>query len=423
MQRRDFLLGTGAAGLAAFSLRGRRAVFATDRPHQPARRLVLLFAVGGWDTSYALDPKEPPLVAVPAGTVQRFGNLDVFTDPSRPNVTAYFERHAPLTAIVRGIATDGIFHNECIRRIATGKRGDGEPDFGAMVAHDLGNALPIPYLILGDVAFTGPYAASAARVGATNQIVDLLGDPAADPPTPLAEPLSATEGALLDRYAAASVERARATRGATGYNRRRVDDFADAAVRSQRLQQLRTRFGARGEIRSLTSQIDLALDALQQDVSHAVMLTTRVGWDTHGDNYLQADCHEATFGPLTTLVDELVRRPGRAAGSRMIDDTVVVVFSELSRTPLLNGELPHGGKDHWPLTAALVIGAGVRGSHAFGATTPAVGGTPIDLANGQPSPTGLQLMYSHFAAGILALCGPDPGDHFATTPVLDAFIA
>src|SRR5258706_303002 len=125
MQRRDFLLGTGAAGLAAFSLRGRRAAFATDRPHPPARPLVLMLAVG------------------------------------------------------------------------------------------------------------------AARVGATNQIVDLLGDPPPDPPTP---PLPATEESLLQRYAAASVERARATRGATGYNRRRVDDFADAAARSQRLLQLRTRF-------------------------------------------------------------------------------------------------------------------------------------------------------------------------------------
>jgi uncharacterized protein (DUF1501 family) len=415
MNRRDFLLGTGAASLAALSLRGQRAALATEPSRAPPRRLLLVFAAGGWDTTYALDPKEPP-IAVPAGALQRFGDLDVFTDASRPNVTAFFERHAPVTAVLRGIATDGIFHNECQRRIATGKRDDNQPDIGAMVAHDIGNDLPIPYLILGDLAFTGPYTVSAARVGTTNQIVDLLGDPATDP-------VVTTEDALLQRYANASVDRARATRGATGYNRRRVDDFADAIARSQRLQQLRSRFGARGESQTLAAQLQLALDALQQDVSHAVMTTTRQAWDTHNDNFIQADCHEATFGALTTLVDELLRRPGRAAGSHMIDDTVVVVFSELSRTPNLNGELPHGGKDHWPLTSALVIGAGVRGGQTFGATDPFCRGLPIDFATGRPSPTGFQPMYSHFIAGILALCGADPHAHLASTPVFDAFIA
>jgi len=416
MNRRNFLIGTGAAGLAAVSLRGGRNAFAIDPPKQPPRRLLLVFALGGWDTTYALDPKEPPFASVPAGAIQRFGNLDIFTDASRPNVTQYFERHADHTALLRGIATDGIFHNECMRRIATGKRDENQPDIGAMVAHDLGNALPIPYLVLGDVAFTGPYTVSAARVGSTNQIVELLG-------TPDADPLAATEDALLRRYADASADRARATRGAAGYNRRRVDDFAGAFARSERLRQLRDRFGARGEIQSLASQIPLALDALQQDLSHAVMMTTRLGWDTHGDNFLQADCHETTFGQLTPLIDELIRRPGRAAGSKMIDDTVVVVFSELSRTPMLAGDPPHEGKGHWPITAALVIGAGVKGGQVFGATTPDSGGIPIDLSTGVPSPTGIQPMYSHFIAGLLALCGADPSAHLATTPVFDAFIA
>lgn len=415
MKRREFLLGTSAAGLAAAALCGGRSAFATDPPKRAPRRLLLVFVTGGWDTAYVLDPKEPPLVAVPDGAVQRFGDLDVFTDASRPNVTQYFERHAARTAIVRGIATDGIFHLECQRRIATGKRDIGQPDLGAMVAHDLGNTLPIPYLILGDVAFTGPYTVSSARVGTTNQIVDLLGDPAGDP-------LAATEDALLRRYADASADRARATRGATGYNRRRVDDFAASVARSQRLHELRGRFGARGETQSLASQVPLAIDALQQDLSYAVMMTTRQGWDTHTDNSQQAACNEATFAALTQLVDQLVTLPGRAAGTTMIDDTVVVMFSELSRTPLLNANAPPG-KDHWPVTAAVVIGAGVRGGRTFGATTAGAGGVAIDLATGLPSATGVQPMYSHFIAGLLALCGADPTAHLATTPVFDAFIA
>ncbi len=148
------------------------------------------------------------------------------------------------------------------------------------------------------------------------------------------------------------------------------------------------------------------------------MLNTGVNWDTHSGNFLQADNHEATFAKLTTLVDQLVARPGRAAGSKMIDDTVVAVVSEFSRTPLLAGD----GKNHWPVTAAMVIGAGVDGGRAFGATTDGAGTLPIDLATGQPSATGIPLMYFHFIAGVLALCGADPGRYFAT-PVFDAFVA
>jgi len=107
----------------------------------------------------------------------------------------------------------------------------------------------------------------------------------------------------------------------------------------------------------------------------------------------------------------------------MIDDTTVVVLSELSRTPNLNGELPHGGKDHWPITSAAIIGAGVRGGQVFGATTPNMGGLLVDLATGQPSPTGLQPLYSNFVAGILAVCGVDPAAHLGPTPAFDAFIA
>jgi len=415
MKRRDFLLGTGAAGLAALSLRGGRSL-ATPPAVRPPRRLLIVFAAGGWDTSYALDPKEPPLVDVPAGAVQQFAGLDIFTDASRPNVTRFFERHAASTALVRGIATDGIFHNECQQRIVTGKRDAAQPDLGAMIAHDLGNDLPIPYLVLGDVAFTGPYAVSAARVGTTNQIIDLLGDPAADP-------LAVTENALLQRYAEASADRARATRGATGYNRRRVDDFAAALARGERLKQLRGKLGVRGEVQSFQSQLALAVDAIQQDICHTVMTTTRLLWDTHSDNYLQGDSHEALFGPLTGVVDQLVDLPGRAAGSKLIDDTVVVVLSEMSRTPLAGGDPDHLGKGHWPVTSALVIGAGVRGGRVFGATTPGAGGMTIDLATGQPSAAGLQPMYSHFIAGLLALCGADPGSHLANIPAFDAFVA
>lgn len=419
INRRELLAYAGAAGALSL-LPARRRAHAETPANK--RRLLMVLAQGGWDTTYALDPKaQSTRVDVPAGAVRRFGELDVFTDASRPNVTTFFTKYAGVTAVVRGISVASVAHQECVKRMATGTRSEENPDMGAIVAHDNGNDRPLPYLILGDTAFAGSYAVSAGRVGATNQIVTLL-DPAqayvSNGRTPMAT--SAAEDAILAKYANATADRLRATRGATGYNRRRVDDFASSIARGEKLRTVRAGFGARGRTLSLVSQVDLALDALEQDISHAVMMNTRLGWDTHDANTDQAGFHETTFAGLTRLLDELSVRPGLTAGTKMIDDTVVVCFSEFSRTPKLNARM---GKDHWPVTSAMVMGAGVRGGRAYGATTDSVEAATIDFATGARDPQGTTLMSNHFVAGVLTAAGIDVKQHITDAEVFDAFVA
>lgn len=422
MNRRDLLRLAGATGaLAFFSPGSTRRAAARDRA-ATSRRLLIVFAQGGWDTTYVLDPKtQSARCDVPVGAVRRFGNLDVFADASRPNVTAFFDAYAPNTAVVRGISVASVAHRECVKRMATGTRNETNPDIGAIVGHDLGNALPLPYLVLGDTAFTGPFAVSAGRVGATNQIIALL-DPAqayrTDGRAPFAP--TSTEDAILARYASATVDRVKATRGAAGYNRRRLEDFQESIARGKRLEAVRAGFGDRGRTLSIASQVDLALDALEQGMSQAVMMNTRLGWDTHDTNTDQATFHETTFAGLSRLLDGLVTRPGLTAGSKMIDDTTVVVMSEFSRTPKLNA---NAGKDHWPVTSAMVIGAGVRGGRAYGATSDGVDALPVDFATGDASASGQILMSPSFVAGVLAAVGVDVAAHLGNTEVFDAFVA
>ena len=125
---------------------------------------------------------------------------------------------------------------------------------------------------------------------------------------------------------------------------------------------------------------------------------------------------------MLRLVDALAARPGLAAGTTMLDDTVVAVFSEMSRTLRTGGVGdPHAGTAHWPVTSALVIGAGVRGGQTYGAVDLDGGSLPIDFATGAPAAGGRVVLYSHFVAGLLSLCGVDPAPHLADIPVLDAF--
>jgi hypothetical protein len=327
-------------------------------------------------------------------------------------VTSFFEAYAPITAVVRGISVRSIAHPECKKRMLTGTASSASPDLGAICAHELGRDLPLPYLILGDEAFTGPLASSAGRVGLTNQITALL-DPAQAYPAPAGAPYpqpafipSADDEAAIRAYVTATAERERAVRGALGYNRARVDDFLDSLERSDRLRPFADGFGGRGRNLLLADQADLAAQVVEQGISRAVMLDSRLQWDTHNRNEDQAGHHEALFAALSLLVADLAARPGSAAGATLLDETVVVVVSEMSRTPRLNAQ---GGKDHWPVTSMLVIGAGVRGGRALGGTTDAVEAAPVDLSTGERSAGGTTLQSENVAAGVLELVGVDPG--------------
>ena len=77
MNRRTLLQYAGAAGALALLPRtqGRAVAAASTAP----RRLIVVLAQGGWDTTWALDPKvQSATTDVPVGAKQMFGNLDVF---------------------------------------------------------------------------------------------------------------------------------------------------------------------------------------------------------------------------------------------------------------------------------------------------------------------------------------------------------
>jgi hypothetical protein len=90
----------------------------------------------------------------------------------------------------------------------------------------------------------------------------------------------------------------------------------------------------------------------------------------------------------------------------LLEDTVVAVLSEMTRTPLRNSAT---GKDHWGHTSALLLGA-VRGDAVSGGTDHLLESRPIDLTTGELHDGGELNKYDNLVAGILELVGVDPGD-------------
>ncbi|MEM6997068.1 MAG: DUF1501 domain-containing protein, partial [Myxococcota bacterium] len=100
--------------------------------------------------------------------------------------------------------------------------------------------------------------------------------------------------------------------------------------------------------------------------------------------------------------------PGSRAGNNLLDETVVVVFSEMSRTPLLNGT---GGKDHHPVTSALVFGGGVAGGRAYGGTDDNVRSQLVDFETGEVDDDGGTLTTASLLAGVVELAGADASEY------------
>ena len=206
-------------------------------------------------------------------------------------------------------------------------------------------------------------------------------------------------------FLTARAERERATRGARGYNKRRLDDFQGSLVRGDLLQASADGFGARGRNLNLATQVTLAADVIEQGISRAVQIDTRLGFDTHNNNEQQNDFHNTVFGVLGDLCTDLQGRAGAGAGATLFDETIVVVMSEMSRTPKINGQM---GKDHWPVTSALVIGGGAGNGRVLGGTTNKLEARAIDLATGTSIADGPSLQTNNLVAGVLSMAGADP---------------
>jgi hypothetical protein len=85
------------------------------------------------------------------------------------------------------------------------------------------------------------------------------------------------------------------------------------------------------------------------------------GWDTHEHNFPTYRNYNLPYFDLTysALLEDLDERG-------LLDETLVVVLSEMGRTPKIN---KNGGRDHWTFCYSVILaGGGVRGGAVYGAS-------------------------------------------------------
>lgn len=407
MRRRTLL--AGAAGGALW------LPWALESRAQGApKRLVVVFANGGWDQTFALDPKlgnaaiegpevdEDPDVADDVEAIRTFGDVPLLVnDAKRASVTRFFERWSSETVVVNGVWVGSIAHDPCRWRMLSGRVDGRGPDVAAIAGSQLGIDLPLGSVDTSGLGLAGPLAASVGSVGARSQLEMLL-DPASSPPGPggvgAAFVPGPAERGFVRRFLDARAERHRGRWGRAGDPA--YDALAEARRRADRLLADReTLVGGLqiGSSPSVTGLVSTTLELLGNQICGAVLIDSGHRWDTHENNVNQHGHYEQLFSDLDRLVSALSRND-------MLDDTLVAVLSEMGRTPRRNAAL---GKDHWPHASALLIGGGVSGGRVVGGTDDLQESMPVDLATGELDARGALLKYDNLLAGILALLDVD----------------
>ncbi len=418
-----------APGAALWPL-GARALGPQKRPEH----LIVVIADGGWDVTFAFDPKvgvegvEGPEVdldaTVPsdAEEVRAYGDSHIIVnDYKRPAVTSFFESWGDRACVLNGLWMGSIVHQVCRLRLLTGSSSLVAPDVATIIGHHLGGARPLGTIDLGGLGFTGPLAASAGRIGVTSQIKTLVDPsvvfraPEGQSPYPLWTPDPDIQ-ATLRAHLESRTEKFRTLRGHGALNDLLADDLLASLDRKARLEAEGPSLFASldaGAAPDMALQGQLAVELLRAGLCQTVTLQHFDNWDTHGANALQHERYESLFSTVNGIMEDLAK-------DDLIDRTMVAVVSEMTRTPRRNATT---GKDHWQHTSALLVGAGVVGGRTIGATDDLLESLPMDLASGDVATSGDPCRYDHLAAGLLAAFDVDPEAYLPGVPALKGAFA
>ena len=84
----------------------------------------------------------------------------------------------------------------------------------------------------------------------------------------------------------------------------------------------------------------------------------------------------------------------------MLDDVLIVVYSDFGRTPKVNAR---NGRDHWPVGGSMLIGGGLDGGRFVGDTDNNMMGVSIDPITGLESniASAMQINPTHLGGSII----------------------
>ncbi len=387
-----------------------------------SRKFIFVFAQGGWDPTrvFASEFSNNNVDMEADAERATAGGISYVSHPDRPSVDTFMNAWHDRAVVFNGVMVRSIAHEICTMLAMTGTTSGLTPDWPAILADRQRNAFTLPHLVLGGPSFPGDLGVAVARTGAAGQLEALLNGQALGMSDVPVGSLSSPSQALVDRFVA---QRAAAR---ASVSRSAVEDLLNADFQTatqhagdlKDLQYLMDFTGGAG----LANQATVAVDALQKGISRCLTLSASAAftWDTHAANDDgQSPLWEDLFNGLGQLVQMLANAPGEQEAT-LLDETVICVLSEMGRTPLLNGL---DGKDHWPYTSVMMLGAGLAGDRVVGGFDSSYYGELVDPASGEVADDAQVLSCEAIGATLLALADVDPAEYVMGVEPISGVIA
>jgi hypothetical protein len=409
--RRQLLQGSAALGACSLLPTAQAAV--------AERKFLFFFASGGWDSTAVLDPHfgvegvDMEVDSEPGGV----GNLIYTGGPGRVEVDHFFRRWGRRAAIVNGLDSHSVGHESARQFVMTGTSSSSFSDWPTLIAASARNDYPMPHVVFGGPAYPGTRGETVVRAGGGALLSLLNGSIVGRSDRPAPVPESAADR-IADAYVYERVSRYAAAR-MDGLGGARAKSLQDNLERAMELEGRRFEAGLDDLGSGMKAQGLQAVELMRLGLCRTAMIGIEGGWDTHSNNLIQGDQNEELFATLDAVMEKMATTPGTAS-PYLIDEVVIVCLSEFGRTPKFNGG---NGKDHWPYSSALVVGAGVKGNQRVGYTDDSLVSQPINLATGQPDSGGDIPAAENLGVALLRLASLDPEQFLPGVQGLDALRA
>jgi len=360
VSRRAFL-GTALGATAALGAAGFAHPLAAKQLAKTQKRVLVIFLSGGVSQLETWDPKPNTDTGGPFKAIQTSAPGTRICE-----LLPHTAKHMHRMALVRSLNSQTDDHGIGEQVMLTGRKpeaGITYPHIGAVSARLLGgsdSALPGHIQILPkggsgfgsrDAAFLGPKFASVS-----------LGD--GKPPADLFRPgtLTPSEDDERERFRKKLNDRFAKSRKSAA-----TDAYTESFAQADRVVKQAAVFDVEKEPAKVADRYGrhdlgrhflLARRLLEAGVTYVKV--SHSNYDTHHENF---DFHIEQLGefdrPFAALLDDLADRG-------MLDSTLVVVMSEMGRTPRINDRY---GRDHWGKAWSVALaGAGIKGGAVIGKT-------------------------------------------------------
>ncbi|MDP7040415.1 MAG: DUF1501 domain-containing protein [Myxococcota bacterium] len=400
MDRREFLKLSAAMGISLTSPIGGRSAHAQSAFN--GRFLVTIQAEGGWDPTMLCDPKgrQGPSDPNPINNlfneaeIEQVGNIRY---APIGNNQSFFQKFYDRLYVLNGIQTGTNNHDTGQMLAWSGEGQRTYPTLAALYAAAAETNKPMAYLSNGGFDETKqlltPIRTSnlnaMKKLASVNEIY-VNQDKHFHTASTMSRILDAMEARLNRQQAARTLPKAQQA----------MTTLHQARLGREQLHQLNAFLPASLDNSNniLISQVQMAIAAFRAGLT--VSVNMKIGsFDTHTNHDVTHVIRmQRLLAGLEYLMDE-------ADAYGLSNNLVVVVASDFGRTPRYNAG---GGKDHWPITSAMVIGPNIPGNTVVGASDAGHHALAINYQDlSQDSVNGLDLKPQHLQHALRRYLGID----------------